>query len=648
MRISLFLAAILLASCVKDAAEHGGLRIEISAGDFASTRADENGYATTFTVHDTIGITVMTMGGAAILEDNVPYKYDGWEWNPLVPTNAVHRYPNAEYLVYYPYDAAMNGLRNSDEILAVFAPKSDQRYYTNYTASDLMTGTGSLTGNSLSVTLEHKLSLVEIDLFADVADVTLEVGGTEYKPYNIDGTVWRCIVKPTSETTLNGQYTLAGVAHQWQKNDRSLRAGMYSRINVINSFYTGHVKVNYAGGGSETVQYDVDTRSIPVRAGVKVESVELPDGQNKTYLIGRSATDELFLNIHGNGDLLLRPAGSDGHVPIGSYAEFQLIATAPDGYYRQESDLDLMNVEWTPIGNESTPFSGIYNGGGYAIANLKIDMPDADNVGLFGYVSGMEPRITGLHIASGIVRGNANVGGICGMSRYVEIKHCTNAAAIEATGENIGGLVGINNLGNIDACSNSGDVTGSFYVGGLAGSSNGGVIACRNVGVVIGGYAVGGIVGINDTGVINSCYNTNVIFGGDSVGGVVGFNSGPAADDDPDYEPEMEDAGIIIGCYNIGVIVGENHLGSVCGLNAGVVMGCYWDIYTADTGVNNSLDDPDFPGTDTDVVNFTMPPGFIPNVLTYPTWDIGEGDDGIANWKNYNGNGGLPQLWWEN
>ena len=651
----------LLASCKKDdiaVAEYGTLRIDVTAAGFTSgngeVRAGESNYTTTFTGGDKIGITVIRTEGSVttILENNVSYEYDGSSWSP---TNmAVHRYPQAgiAYLAYYPYSTTMDGMKSADEIFAAFTPKSDQSSYADYTASDLMTGTGVLSDRSLSITLNHALSLVEMNLFVGSSAVTLKVDGGDFTPYNIGGATWRCIVKPVQRVVaMSGEYDLMGVLQRWQKPDGTLTAGSYAQVNVINSFYTESVNVNYADGTSETAQYDISIGGIVVRASEVIESIELPDAGGITYLIGRSTSGVLYLKIHGNGNLLLRPAGSDGYIPIGSYAELQLIntvANALNNNYRQEADLDLMNEPWMPVGSNGAPFAGIYNGDGHTIANLAIEMEANDNIGLFGVVDGIAPQITDLHIISGSIKGNANVGGICGRSRYTAITLCSNAATVEGLSDNVGGIAGLNDLGNIVASGNTGTIVGGNCVGGITGNSNGGVVAGFNGGTVTGVDSVGGIVGINNTGSINSCYNTNTITGESCVGGVVGMNSGPVAGDDPGDIPDMEDAGIVVACYNTGIVTGTNFIAGVSGLNAGQVMACYWLSGATAAGVNNSLDNPDLPGIDTDVTDFTLPPGFIPDDVTYSSWGIGDGNEGIANWKNYDGNGGLPQLWWEN
>ena len=69
-----------------------------------------------------------------------------------------------------------------------------------------------------------------------------------------------------------------------------------------------------------------------------------------------------------------------------------LVAIANDlgGSYALGADIDLGGADWTPIGNNSAPFTGSLRGNGYAIRNLSCtnSLSGADYRGLFGCVSG--------------------------------------------------------------------------------------------------------------------------------------------------------------------------------------------------------------------------------------------------------------------
>ena len=50
------------------------------------------------------------------------------------------------------------------------------------------------------------------------------------------------------------------------------------------------------------------------------------------------------------------------------------------------TDIDLNNMAWTPIGNNTTSFEGTFDGNGKTIYNLNVNSTE-DNIGLFGHVT---------------------------------------------------------------------------------------------------------------------------------------------------------------------------------------------------------------------------------------------------------------------
>lgn len=77
------------------------------------------------------------------------------------------------------------------------------------------------------------------------------------------------------------------------------------------------------------------------------------------------------------------------------------------------ADIDLASeTNWTPIGTESHPFDGVFDGGGHTIQNLCINRPEEDNVGLFGYAR--HATIYNLHLLNPKVYGHDYVGTLLG------------------------------------------------------------------------------------------------------------------------------------------------------------------------------------------------------------------------------------------
>ena len=118
--------------------------------------------------------------------------------------------------------------------------------------------------------------------------------------------------------------------------------------------------------------------------------------------------------------------------------------------YRQMADFDMSAHNWIPIGTDGRHFRGVYNGNGYVITGIRCNLPNEDNVGLFGsmgeanynetYVNG---TINDVILLNSKIVGRNNVGGICGYAHGGRINHCVTDAEVEGQ-ETVGGIVGLN------------------------------------------------------------------------------------------------------------------------------------------------------------------------------------------------------------
>jgi hypothetical protein len=581
------------------------LQINVTTAGYASiepgtpeTRATDNDYNTTFANGDQVGITALNSSNA-ILHNNIPYTYNGTTWAPTTATNKVELPPEAGiiYLVYYPYSATMNGKTTEQEIFDTFSVPADQGDQAKYTGADLMICTGSIpAGNTLTVTLTHRLALLEINLPPDASNAQVKIDGTEYTARPFTATAYRCIVKPATGVTLTGKYNNPA-EYGWRQKNVALEAGKYTKVNLANGTvstidgYTGKLQVIYKNG-TET---NIHTDNIKTLTSVNtVKSITLTD-KSKIHLIGRVVDnyDPIHLKFDTDGNLLLRDA-VNGFIPIGSYAEFQKISgNGPNKKYRQEFDLDLMNEEWAPIANNGTSFSGEFDGTGKTLSNLKITQSGQNYQGLFRSNQG---TIRNVHIASGTITAEGYSGGISGTNSSLIIS-CSNAATVSGSGTNIGGVAGSNQYGTITACYNTGTVSGSSYVGGVAGRGfSTTVIASYNTGAVSGSVDyVGGVVGFK-TGTVTACYNNGVVSGpsGATVGGVVGHN----------YD--------------------------------GAVTACYWENSIVTKGIGDGSGSP---------TPFKLPAYFTPTGSN--AWNTGTGGTN-GYWKEGTTNGSqLPKLWFE-
>ena len=234
-----------------------------------------------------------------------------------------------------------------------------------------------------------------------------------------------------------------------------------------------------------------------------------------------------------------------------------------------ELNTDANFTQWTPIGTESTPFTGTFDGKGHTISGLYIDS-NKDYVGLFGCV-GENGTATGtvknVTLADSYVYGNSDVGGICGWNNGGTVEGCRNSGNVSGNSY-VGGVCGTNNE-NLQGCYNEGAVSGSRSVGGVCGTNKANLQECYNNGKVSGAEsAVGGVCGYSE-GTLQESYNTGEVSGTTNVGGVCGYNSGT-----------------VKGCYNTGEVSGTTqNVGGVCGYNDATVENCYYLAGTSEKAV---------------------------------------------------------------
>ena len=176
-----------------------------------------------------------------------------------------------------------------------------------------------------------------------------------------------------------------------------------------------------------------------------------------------------------------------------------------------DTDLDLTDMEWTPIGADyNNAYTGIFDGNGKTITGLTFNQSETSNVGLIGYL-GSGGKVQNLTLENVNLNGDWDVGGVVGYNNNGTVTACTASGSINGK-EYVGGIVGSNYLGTVTACYNtSSTVNGSYLVGGVVGQNNKGIVtACYNAsGSIYGEGTVGGVVGDNYTSTVTACYWSN-------------------------------------------------------------------------------------------------------------------------------------------
>lgn len=144
---------------------------DIVVSDEAVTRASDKGGATTFEIDDCVGLIVLDKDGN-FLADNVPYKFDGNNWNFDADNKegkqrVYYDATMSTYIIYYPYHPSANGIKDESGIknLPIFAHREDQSDKMAYRFSDLMMW--SFTGKAIkqiTANLEHTRKSLSLDI----------------------------------------------------------------------------------------------------------------------------------------------------------------------------------------------------------------------------------------------------------------------------------------------------------------------------------------------------------------------------------------------------------------------------------------------------------------------------------------------------
>ena len=282
---------------------------------------------------------------------------------------------------------------------------------------------------------------------------------------------------------------------------------------------------------------------------------------------------------------------------------------------------DTSGSGWRPIDYHST-----FDGGSHTISNLF-----SSEGGLFETLpSSARVRDLGL-LDVRIETGRQFVGALTsGTESSTEIVRVFVTGSVRGTQDMayVGGLVG----------SNKGSITSSFSeasviklgthtdeaVGGLVALNSGVINASYSTGNVTGAYWVGGLAGVNDEGSINASYSTSNVVSQSKAGGLAGYNNG-----------------VIRSSYATGNVEGSTGpRGGLVGVNQQVIPGhvvggsvdvaSYWNTHTSGLSVGVGS------GISTNVVGTTTAALKAPIGYSgiYADWNIdidnADGDDDLT------------------
>lgn len=314
-----------------------------------------------------------------------------------------------------------------------------------------------------------------------------------------------------------------------------------------------------------------------------------------------------------------------------------------------ENDVDLANYTWTPIGTETSPFKGTFNGNdktinhlalsstdyfqgsigvldGGVVKNIKFENVNLSGVNKSGCAVGEvinNGTVSYIAVNSGtIIGGTKTIGSCVGMIKaYGTVDHCTNHVDITSSGTNVGGIIGAAYYTEegqemyVKDNENYGKIIGGHPAGGIVGLSTGNVSGNHNYADVKGtiGTSTGGIVGEQKSyGIVESNTNEGNVVNADEqygVGGVIGWIRYHGSTETASYKVSApievrknvnkgsvsggNDGGGIVGTiYNNALLVqNENYAATLSGITfAAGIVGNYQDTETpANASITNAI-----------------------------------------------------------
>ena len=288
--------------------------------------------------------------------------------------------------------------------------------------------------------------------------------------------------------------------------------------------------------------------------------------------------------------LLLTGFAAGTPVEISTFAELMAINDSTTNLsldYVLMNDIDAEFEVFAPIGSETNPFTGTFDGKGNTISNLTFINPTASYVGLFGNIDGASisnlslenvnfegnsrvggfvgnmtnSEISNSHVVTGKVKGHTSVGGFVGNMIHSNISNSYSMTEeIIGIGGGVGGFGG--QIHQSSEISNSyamiREVEGRANVGGFVGwmATNSKIFNSYATGEAVkgdgtDGHQLGGFVGLmQDSFISNSYSTTEEMEGITNIGGFVGYM----------------DSSSVSNSYSIGNASGTSNVGGFTGV----------------------------------------------------------------------------------
>ncbi|MFA7092095.1 MAG: GLUG motif-containing protein, partial [Arcobacteraceae bacterium] len=261
---------------------------------------------------------------------------------------------------------------------------------------------------------------------------------------------------------------------------------------------------------------------------------------------------------------------TNGLVSIYNVYQLQWMNQALAGKYELGGNINALGTSswnggegFNPIGNNTTHFTGSFDGLGHTIDSLYINRPTTNHVGLFGHIN-TGATIKNIGLTNATIRAQHNVGGLVGFNYKGIITDVYVTGNVSGQAE-VGGLAGAN-YGSITNAYATSNVSGTQSIGGLVGLHREGSItnayATGNVNST-SHDGVGGLVGWIYDGTMTNVYATGNVSGITKVGGLVGWIQSTGSLTYPASITNAYATGNVSGTSKVGGLVGENYQASI-------------------------------------------------------------------------------------
>ena len=427
------------------------------------------------------------------------------------------------------------------------------------------------------------------------------------------------------------QQELTSEGSSYTLDTASLKAGTYYLLGYDPNYGTedacyapATAKIVLSSGDAQPCQWNegvITTEPTCTTAGVKTFSCSV-HGETRTEelpALGHTFGADGACIRCGEKDPAIPTQDESGVYGIASEKQLQWFAAKVNGGDTAISGKLTANIElteaWTPIGTQSQPFTGSFDGDGHSITGMSITFDSNDKsvgapyLGLFGYVKGTADKkaeIKNLMLSgklditenyrnsyaySGGLVGGAEyvsftnittnvtitakkgsapypwsyVGGFAGIVKNADFLRCVNNGAVTTDGDYVSGFAAKSETTTYTSCVNNGAITGRTKIGGFGASvkSTKAVDSCNTGAIGLAAYngsnqGIGGLFGeIGYGSTLTRCYNTGAVTGDCYVGGLVGTLSSSS--------DSTNGVNYIVDCYNSGAITGHSDK-NYCGI----------------------------------------------------------------------------------